>query len=71
MNAKPKKYWNLFVKEAGQSEWSYHFGDYDREVVKEEAADVIDSNEETKTWIIQSLDSQEEINRTIQYVKGK
>lgn len=68
---KPKKYWNLFIKEAGETEWSYHFGDYDREVVKEEAADVKDSSEGTKTWIIQSEDSQAEIDRTIQYVKGK
>lgn len=64
-----KKYWNLFIKESKNDSWSLHFGDYDKEVVKEEAADCIDSG--FKTWIIQSADSQADIDKCIEYVKGK
>jgi len=57
--AKTTKYYTLLVKHDGV--WSIHFGDYDKQVVKEEQADVLDSNDKARTQIVMTDDTQASI----------
>lgn len=56
------KYFTLLTRQSATEAWSIHFGDYDREVVADEQADVKDSDETIKTKIISSKDDQASIN---------
>lgn len=63
-NTKPKKYYSLLTLENvhGQSKWCIQFGDFDKEVVKQE---VEDSYSEYKTRIITTLAGMEHIETKV------
>jgi hypothetical protein len=56
---KPVSYYTLLVKSEGK--WFIHFGDYDKNVVKEERADVLDSDDKAVTQIVVTDDRQASI----------
>lgn len=66
---KTKSYYSLLILEAGK--WSIHFGDYDREVVEDEQADVKDSQPKVKTKIISTGDSQAAIDAKVAELNSK
>lgn len=56
------KYWTLLVKDSVSGLWGIHFGDYDKEVVKQERADVLDSDSKAVTQIVSTDDKQVSID---------
>lgn len=60
---KTKFYYTLLILEAGK--WSIHFGDYDKEVVQDEMADVKDSEPKAKCKIIRTGDAQSAIDAAV------
>lgn len=58
------KYYSLLVRLDGR--WSIHFGDYDRQVVAEEQADVLDSSgDKAITKIITTGPDQASIDKRV------
>jgi hypothetical protein len=60
---KTKSYYTLLILEAGK--WYIHFGDYDKEVVEDEKADVKDSDPKAKLKIIRTADAQAAIDAAV------
>lgn len=60
---KAKSYYSLLIKDSGK--WMIHFGDYDREVVEDEQADVKGSEPKAKTKIIRTGGTQAEIDAAV------
>lgn len=67
-----KRYFTLIVREAKNTPWSVHFGDYDRDTVEQEQADIVDAGDYAKhrTMIIQTTDQQSAIEARLAKLNG-
>lgn len=62
-----RTYYTLLVRDNKTSPWAIHFGDYDRECVKDEQNDIVDSEEyrRSDTKVITTDDDQPAINAAV------
>lgn len=64
-----KKYYTLLIRFTTADKWSIQFGDYSKEVVKQEQLDCFEDVHDTK--IVCTLDDQTAINQFVQQLNAE